>query len=540
MDRQLVLSKIQNGLIVSCQADEGEPLDSPSVMAAFARAAVRGGAFGIRAERPKNLIAIADAVDVPVIGLFKKKYSDSEVYITPTREEAVAILKTGVSIIALDATMRPRPHGEKLNQIIRAIREQSDALIMADISTLEEGIAAANLGVDLIGTTLSGYTENSKRQSVTEKPDFRLISELNKQFAGRIPIVAEGRIWTPGDAVEAFRCSAFAIVVGTAITRPTVITRQINDAIQRFHQRKNFNAIGIDLGGTKTAVGVVSADGIIIRKKVVTSPWDKGMAKVVSTICSIILELMDNSIETIGIAAGGRVDYEKGIVSDGVPLADDYLGYPLADMISKAIHRPVILENDANAAAMAEYRIIDPPKPDRMVGITIGTGIGGGIIIEGKLFRGSGNAGEIGHICIQKAGRKCACGRSGCLETYVSRKLLQSEIAKLIQPGKVVLPETHDMLDTDAMIKLIQSGHPDVMKIFHQQLDYLACGIESIINTMDPDLIVLGGEIARLGDALCDGIKSRLLRPVNLKTSALGNDAGLIGAALLAFEKLAI
>jgi glucokinase len=117
---------------------------------------------------------------------------------------------------------------------------------------------------------------------------------------------------------------------------------------------------------------------------------------------------------------------------------------------------------------------------------------------------------------------------------------MEDEIAQLIRLEKVILPEAHDTLDTDATIKLIQSNHPDVMKIFHQQLDYLACGIETIINTIDPDLIVLGGEIARLGTPLCDGIKSRLLRPVNLKTSSLGNNAGLIGAALLALEKLTI
>ncbi len=537
MDREQILAGIKNGLIVSCQADAGEPLDSPATMAALARAAVAGGAVGIRAERPANLRAVRAAVEVPVIGLFKQKYPDSEVYITPTANEVMAVLNTGVPIIALDATDRPRPGRETLGQLIQLIRNHSTALIMADIATVAEGLAAAQLGVDLVGTTLSGYTEATKAQALTGRPDFRLIMELSQQLEGKVPVIAEGRIWTPEDAIGAFRCGAHSVVVGTAITRPTVITWQISHAIDHYHQRQAAQAIGIDLGGTKTAIGMVAGDGRVLHKRVITTPWQRGTAAVVASLVSVLRELGDQHVAAIGIAASGRVDYQKGVIGDGIPLASDYLGFPLAAAIGEATHKMVTIENDANAAAMAEYYRLPFPGPACLVALTIGTGIGGGVVINGQLLRGHGNAGEIGHICVVKNGRSCACGRRGCLEQYVSRKLLQIEIEHLIAAGKIDLPEGRKIIDTETIIQMIQAQQPAVVSIFQQQLDYLACGIETVVNTIDPDLVILGGEIARLGATLSQGVQCRLARPLTILTSTLGNDAALIGAARLALEK---
>lgn len=538
MDREQILAAIKNGLIVSCQADAGEPLDSPETMAALAQAAVAGGAVGIRAERPSNLIAVQAAVNVPVIGLFKQKYPGSEVYITPTANEILAVLKTGVPIIALDATDRPRPGYQTLPQLIQLIRNYSPALIMADVSTIAEGLAAAEMGVDLIGTTLSGYTELTKAWALTGRPDFNLISDLSRQLAGKVPIIAEGRIWTPEDAVAAFRCGAHAVVVGTAITRPTVITRQISHAIACHHQRKNALAIGIDLGGTKTAVALVVGDGRIIQKRLFTTPWADGTAAVVSAIVSTVQEISEKHVAAIGVAASGRVDYQKGIIKDGIPLAHDYLGFPLATTLAEATGAKVAIENDANAAAIAEYYHLPFPGPENLISLTIGTGIGGGLVINGRLLRGHGNAGEIGHICIEKNGRPCPCGRHGCLEQYVSRKLLQIEIEHLLAAGKISLPPGRSIVDTETIVQLIRSRQPAIINLFEQQLDYLACGIETIINTLDPELIILGGEIATLGETLCQGLQSRLAKPANIRISVLGNDAPLIGAAWLALEKL--
>ncbi|HEX9970779.1 MAG TPA: putative N-acetylmannosamine-6-phosphate 2-epimerase [bacterium] len=537
MDKQKILAKLKGGLIVSCQAEGEEPLNSPQILAALAKAAIEGGARGIRAERPENLVEIKKSIELPIIGLYKKKYHGSEVYITPTLTEALEVIATGIDILALDATNRPRPNQEILADIIRAVRKKKDVLLMADIATLEQGLHAAELGFDFMGTTLSGYTENTSRKAVGNTPDFELLSALVAHVGNKIPIIAEGRFWTADDCVEALRRGAFAVVVGTAITRPTVMTRKIVDQIERFHRVQNSVAIGVDLGGTKTAIGLVSYPGAVKSKKIITSKWNEGTGSVVSDIISEInkiIESFDRPINAIGIAASGRVDQEKGIIFDGVPLANDYIGYPLKDEISNALHLPVMIENDANAAAYAEYSCRKDDPPQRLVFLTIGTGIGGGIVIDGKLLRGQGNAGEIGHICIEQNGRKCRCGRTGCLEAYVSRKLLEQEILEYLPR----LGLSSRSLTTDTMIEFIKSNHPEVMKIFHRQMDYLASGLETVFNIVDPDLLVLGGELARLGAILVENLQNRLLRPIHIRTSKLGNDAGMIGAALLAMKEM--
>ncbi len=217
---------------------------------------------------------------------------------------------------------------------------------------------------------------------------------------------------------------------------------------------------------------------------------------------------------------------------DGVLLADDYIGFPIVETIQRELKLPVYIENDANAAAFAEYSLMKGDRPHRLVFITIGTGIGGGIIIDGKLFRGQGNAGEIGHICVERNGRPCRCGRRGCLETYVSRKQLQEEIEKILPDKNHSMPS----LDTETIIHLITANQPDVMKIFHEQMDYLAAGLENLFNIVDPDLVVLGGELSKLGNILVTSLQARLLRPIKIIISHSGNDAGIIGAALLAVE----
>ncbi len=537
MNKQAILSKLKHGLIVSCQAEGDEPLNSTQILAAMSQAAVLGGAVAIRAERPENIIQIKKQVDVPVIGLYKKKYPNSEVYITPTFHDALEVLNAGADIIALDATNRPRPNNERLGQIVKALRLQKRLLLMADVSTTKEGIAAAKLDFDLIGTTLSGYTTETNSKAANDKPDFELLSALVNQLGHKIPIIAEGRIWTAEEVIEALRSGAFAVVVGTAITRPTVITRRIRQKIDRFNRLRNALAIGIDLGGTKTSFGIVTSDGKIQSKKIISSKWEQGTEYVISTIIDQIRELVQSSTEsilTIGLAVSGRVDSKKGIVFDGVPLAEDYIGFPIVKMIQKETQLPVFIENDANAAAFAEFSLMKRDRPQRLVFITIGTGIGGGIIIDGKLIRGQGNAGEIGHICIEKNGKPCLCGRKGCLETYVSRKLLQEQIEHAL-PNK---NPSLQSLDTATIINLIKSNHPEVMKIFHQQIDYLACGLENLFNLLDPDLIVLGGELSGLGNFLIEGLQNRLLRPLKIKISNFGNDAGIIGAALLALENV--
>lgn len=218
---------LPRGLIVSCQALEDEPLHSPFIMAKMALAAKQGGAVAIRANGYNDIVSIKKEVDIPIIGIVKKQYEDSLVYITPTMNEIDEVARSGAQIIAIDATDRIRPNGEKLEDLIKRAKEcYSDIFFMADISTFEEGIKAQDLGFDLISTTLCGYTEYTKD---TKIPNLRLIEDLCGKV--NVPVIAEGGIWTIEDLKDVIDCGAYAAVIGTAITRPREITRRFVNSI---------------------------------------------------------------------------------------------------------------------------------------------------------------------------------------------------------------------------------------------------------------------------------------------------------------------
>ncbi|HBC76475.1 MAG TPA: N-acetylmannosamine-6-phosphate 2-epimerase [Candidatus Wallbacteria bacterium] len=223
-----ILSKIKGGLIVSCQALEDEPLHGADIMAKMALAAKLGGAAGIRANGVEDIRAIKKIVDLPLIGIIKKVYKDSDIYITPTVEEVSLLVDAGADIIAADATDRIRPGGASLDEFYARVREKYPKIIlMADISTFQEGIKAEKLGFDIAATTLSGYTQYTKG---TILPNFNLLKELVSSL--KIPVIAEGGIGEPAELKKAvIDLNAFAAVVGTAITRPREITRRFVDFI---------------------------------------------------------------------------------------------------------------------------------------------------------------------------------------------------------------------------------------------------------------------------------------------------------------------
>lgn len=224
-EQQDLLDRLRGGLVVSCQALPGEPLFGPQTMTAMARSAVLGGAVGVRVNGVDDITTVRAALDVPVIGLWKD--GDSGVYITPTLDHALAVAAAGADIVALDATDRPRPDGRSLAETVVELRRRTDALIMADVSTVKEGIEAVASGADLVGTTLSGYTDDA---ATADGPDFDLLEQSANRLT--VPVLAEGRIDTPAQAAEALRRGAFAVVVGTAITRPAVITARFAAALR--------------------------------------------------------------------------------------------------------------------------------------------------------------------------------------------------------------------------------------------------------------------------------------------------------------------
>ncbi|GHA34752.1 putative N-acetylmannosamine-6-phosphate 2-epimerase [Devosia pacifica] len=209
----------KGGLIVSCQAREDNPLHGPMFMAAMALAARDGGACAIRANGPEDVKAVK-ATGLPVIGIHKVFDEASPVYITPTIAAAEALSGAGADIIALDCTMRQRS-GDPADAIIQHVRDTLGLEVFADVSTLEEGMAAASMGATYVATTLSGYTDASAPKP--EGPDLALIAELSARID--IPVVAEGRFNTPELARAAIDAGAHAVVVGTMITNPREITR---------------------------------------------------------------------------------------------------------------------------------------------------------------------------------------------------------------------------------------------------------------------------------------------------------------------------
>ncbi|CCH68792.1 MAG: N-acetylmannosamine-6-phosphate 2-epimerase [Actinobacteria bacterium] len=211
-----VIDAVRGGLIVSCQAYPGEPMRDPDTMTRIARSVVRGGAVAVRAQGLADLHSMRAALSVPLIGLWKDGHDG--VFITPSVEHALAVARTGAQVVAIDGTRRPRPDGSTFADACAAVHD-AGALVMADCATLADGHAAAAAGADLVGTTLAGYTPDSPK---TPGPDLDLVAALAAELD--VPVIAEGRIHTPADALAAMHAGAHAVVVGTAITHPSTIT----------------------------------------------------------------------------------------------------------------------------------------------------------------------------------------------------------------------------------------------------------------------------------------------------------------------------
>ncbi len=225
MHADVFLERVRGGLIVSCQALPDEPLHGPHIMARMALAAKIGGAAAIRANGPDDIRAIKAAVNLPVIGLYKE--GSQGVYITPTFNHARQLAQAGADVIALDATRRPRPDGVRLEDLIARIKVELSLPVLADVATLDEALAAQAAGVDFAAPTLSGYTDYSPQ---LEGPDFDLIRRMAEVL--HIPIIAEGRISRPKQARQALDAGAAAVVVGSAITRPRLITASFTAALR--------------------------------------------------------------------------------------------------------------------------------------------------------------------------------------------------------------------------------------------------------------------------------------------------------------------
>ncbi|MEP7217725.1 MAG: putative N-acetylmannosamine-6-phosphate 2-epimerase [Bacteroidota bacterium] len=222
---------IPRGVIVSCQLDATEPLHSPQHCALFAQAAEAGGATAVRAEGIPSIQEIRATTRIPLIGCTRDSYSDGWMLVTPDMPAVERLVRVGSDVVAVDATLRNRPSGLDGIRFLADVRKRyADLLILADISTFEEGVRAADMGASAVSTVLCGRTKETYEQSLVASPNLDLIYRLATTIG--IPVLAEGFIWTTAEAAEAVEAGAYSVIVGGAITRPRVLTQLFVNAVE--------------------------------------------------------------------------------------------------------------------------------------------------------------------------------------------------------------------------------------------------------------------------------------------------------------------
>lgn len=308
--------------------------------------------------------------------------------------------------------------------------------------------------------------------------------------------------------------------------------------------------IGIDLGGTNIAVGIVDENGNIVKKNSTPTPSDVDYALVVAVMAEISKKLVAdaginvNEIVSVGIGCPGSIDYKKGSVAYSNNLKMN--NAPVVEEFKKHWDIPVFLENDANAAAYGEY-VINGENADVFVAITLGTGVGGGVIIGGKVFSGFNGAGaELGHSTLIYNGLPCTCGKKGCWEVYASATALVQQTKEGIKnyPDSLMakLAEKQGKVNGRTAFDAAKKGDVAGQKVVAQYLEYVADGIVSMVNIFQPNKIVIGGGISNEGEYILKPIReyvrkydyNKLFERVKIDVATLFNDAGIIGAALVA------
>lgn len=534
-----VAGKIQGRLVVSCQAYPGDPLENTDALRRMAMVSIAGGAAGLRVNSGKDIAAIRRETDVPIIGI-NKKYSGRELHITPDFASAAELASAGADIIALDCTGRMwHGGGDPWREIIQRVHQEFKLPVMADIATVEEALAAAAAGADFVGMTLNGYTEETKG---VHGFNWEMLATLVER-AGR-PIIAEGHISTPVEARRAIQSGAWSVVVGSAITRPGVITARFVKAMAP--ALRSDPAIGVDIGGTSVKAGLVERNGrVTLLERVPTNAGggrDAIAAAVVKAIESVLSEAKGISVSGLGIASAGAIDSATGTVFAATDNLPGWADFELGRFAEECFHLPVQVNNDAQAAALAELRFGMGRRYANLAAVTIGTGVGGGIVSGGRLVRGNhGFAGSFGHQTIRFDGRQCNCGRRGCLEAYVSAGALVHEY----EARRGSLSKSDDTATQAlAVSRLAVAGDASALAAYDALAGYLAEGVANIFNVIDPDVVVLSGGVVEGHERFAAEVERRTAallhfgakrKPLVLLSRA-GHYAGVQGAAASIFE----
>jgi N-acetylmannosamine-6-phosphate 2-epimerase/N-acetylmannosamine kinase len=498
--------RLKGGLVVSCQPVPGGPFDDPASVVRFALAAQNAGASALRIEGVTNVAAVAAACSLPIIGLVKRDLPDTPVRITPWLEDTNALSEAGAPIIAFDATDRVRP--VPVQTLVEAVHARG-RIAMADIATFSEAMNASSLGADIIGTTMSGYTDVGPPPHA---PDIGLVAQacgLGK------PVFAEGRYNEPRLAVAAIRAGAAAVVVGSAITRPEHITQWFADAIAG-EAAPAKPVLAIDIGGSKTAVALIVGSRILERRQVPTRSADGAE--------EWLRAAADAARDWHG-QYGGVAAAATGLIRDGLwtavnpatlPVPADF---PLESRLADQFGSPVLALNDAQAAAWGEYRFGAGRGRDLLF-LTVSSGIGGGAVVGGQLLRGSGGlAGHVGQIPVP-----APRNRYHRLE----------DLASGFAIAAAARAAGHDA-DAKQVFAAMAAGESWAEAIVEEAVDHLAMALPGLQALLDPQVMVIGGGVGLAAGFLpcLEAAVSRFpsaLKP-SLARALLGADAGLLGAA---------
>ena len=309
--------------------------------------------------------------------------------------------------------------------------------------------------------------------------------------------------------------------------------------------------IGIDLGGMTIKAGLVTEDGKILHKDAVPTEAQRHYTEILADMAKLAIKVCEDAgyrmdeITSVGIGSPGSCDAKNGVLVYANNI--NFHNVPVRTEIQKYINKPVYLENDANVAAYAEYRL-GGKEMDCFIAVTLGTGVGGGIIMNGKIFSGhNGAGGELGHMVIKKDGKPCSCGRKGCWEAYASATALIAQTKNAILDHKEsvmndIIGGDIDKVDGKTAFDAAKQGDEAAIEVVKKYTEYVGVGIANLINIFQPEKIVIGGGISNQGNYLLNLIKEYCtfevysgakIGGIDIEIAQLGNDAGIIGAALL-------
>lgn len=536
-----IFEQLKGKLIVSCQASPGDPLEDTDAIRRIALAAIQGGACGLRLNSAAHVSALRRETELPIIGI-EKHYGPRGLRITPDLAAAAALAEAGASIIALDCTDRDWDSGVPWRDLVRQMHEQLRLPVMADIATLEEALAAEQAGVDCVATTLCGYTEQTRG---ADHFNWDLLAEMHRRL--RLPVMAEGHLSTPEEARRAIGTGAWCVIVGSAITRPGSITARFAKALA---PRSSVTpAIGVDIGGTSIKAALVNHNGEVGFSTRAPTDARKGREAIVAGLVQTVEETLatagqqNQAVAGIGIATAGVVDRDSGSIFAATENLPGWTGFPLRSFVEERFHLPVAVVNDAQAAALSELHYGAGRGLANFAVITVGTGVGGGIVCDGRLLQGHhGFAGTFGHTVIHAGGRSCNCGRNGCLEAYVSTASLLREYGE--QGGVLPAAQKDEAALALRINHLARSGDSAAQRAYAALAESLAEGVANLFNLFDPEAVLLSGGLIEGYAAFVADVEKRVTKRLHFGSkrqprvamAATGRLAGVQGAVALLLE----